>query len=80
MSMTFGEAIRAIAERTSFRTEDERRDVLATIDDEIAAHEDQDQADDDGKAPTEPTPEPTPVTPVKATGRKATGRKATSRG
>lgn len=59
--LTIGEALRAIAERTPFRTEEERRDVLAAIDRE--SEEDARYAetlDDDGKTDAtgdKPTPE-----------------------
>lgn len=61
--LTIGEALRAIAERTPFRTEEERRDVLAAIDRESESDaryaepldgDDQDVTDDGKSDPDAP--------------------------
>lgn len=77
--LTLGEAIRAIAERTAFRTEDERNSVMATLDEHIDADKAQreqaerEQAERDEQADETPADE-TPAQPVKATPATATRR------
>jgi hypothetical protein len=45
--LSLGEALRAIAERTAFRTEEEGSSVLAAIDKHIASESDTDATDDE---------------------------------
>jgi len=69
-SLTFAEAVRVIAERTAFRTEEDSTSVLAAIDAEIAGPDtaDEDQADDEGATGEGGTPDETAV-PKKTTAR-----------
>lgn len=63
--MTLGQALRAIAERTPFRTEDEQRAVLATIDreNEADARYAERLGDDSEPGPDEPDASDAPAAP-----------------
>lgn len=78
LELSFPEAVRLIAERVAFRTEEEQRGCLAAIDAEVERHAASEPADTEGDdedgqptgpGPTDPTPAPAPRVAKKTAAR-----------